>query len=129
MPTTPTDGCPTCTAKCVLEGVDVGIAQTLARVIGGDVAWRVFDGSAAGPADAVATIELRSPRALSYVASATSDLGLGRAYVTGEMEVHGDLYTAMAHLARLDLEMSIGERVRLLRELGGASLLLRRPPR
>jgi cyclopropane-fatty-acyl-phospholipid synthase len=107
----------------------VGIAQTLARVIGGDVAWRVFDGSAAGPADPVATIELRSPRALSYVASTTSDLGLGRAYVTGEMEVHGDLYTAMAHLARLDLEMSIGERVRLLRELGGASLLLRRPPR
>jgi cyclopropane-fatty-acyl-phospholipid synthase len=107
----------------------VGIAQTLARVIGGDVAWRVFDGSADGPADPVATIELRSPRALSYVVSATSDLGLGRAYVTGEMEVHGDLYTALAHLARLDLEMSIGERMRLLREFGGPSVLLRRVPR
>jgi cyclopropane-fatty-acyl-phospholipid synthase len=107
----------------------VGLAQTLARVIGGDVAWRVFDGSAAGPADPVATIEIRSPQALSYVASATTDLGLGRAFVTGELEIHGDLYTAMSHLARLDLEMSFGERVRLLRELGGVSLLLRRPPR
>jgi cyclopropane-fatty-acyl-phospholipid synthase len=107
----------------------MGLAQTLARVIGGDVAWRVFDGSTAGPADAVATIEIRSPLALSYVASATSDLGLGRAYVTDELDVHGDLYTALAHLARLDLDLSLGERVRLLRELGGLGLLLRRPPR
>jgi cyclopropane-fatty-acyl-phospholipid synthase len=106
----------------------MGLAQTLARVVGGDVAWRVFDGSTAGPADPVATIEIRSPRALSYVATATSDLGLGRAYVTGELEVHGDLYRALSHLARLDLDVSLGERVRLLRELGGARLLLRRPP-
>jgi cyclopropane-fatty-acyl-phospholipid synthase len=107
----------------------VGLAQTLSRIIGGDVAWRAYDGSATGPADPVATIEIRSPRALAYVASATSDLGLGRAYVTGELEIHGDLYTAMAHLARLDLDLSVGERVRLLRELGGPRLLLRRPPR
>jgi cyclopropane-fatty-acyl-phospholipid synthase len=107
----------------------VGLADVLARVIGGDVAWRVYDGSAAGPVDPVATIEIRSPRALSYVATATSDLGLGRAYVTGELEVHGDLYTALAHLARLDLQMSLGERIGVLRDLGGPALLLRRPPR
>ena len=107
----------------------MGRAQALERVIGGGVAWRLFDGSTAGPPDPVATIEIHSPRALSYVAGATTDLGLGRAYVSGELDVHGDLYTALAHLARLELDLSIGERVRLLRELGGARLLLRRPRR
>jgi cyclopropane-fatty-acyl-phospholipid synthase len=107
----------------------VGLADVLARVIGGDVAWRVYDGSAAGPADPVATIEIRSPKALSYVATAASDLGLGRAYVTGELEVHGDLHTALSYLARLELQLSVGERVRVLRDLGGPGLLLRRPPR
>jgi cyclopropane-fatty-acyl-phospholipid synthase len=105
----------------------VGLAQVLERVIGGDVAWRVFDGSAAGPDEPVATIDVRSPRALSYVATATSDLGLGRAFVTGELDVHGDLYTALAHLARLELNLSLADRVRLLRDLGGPRLLLRPP--
>ena len=54
--------------------------------------------------------------------------GLARAYVTGDLEVDGDLYTALAHLARLDLELSLGARLRLLRELGGVRLL-RPPPR
>ena len=43
-------------------------------------------GSTAGPADAPVTIDVRSPKALSYVATATGNLGLARAYVTGELE-------------------------------------------
>jgi cyclopropane-fatty-acyl-phospholipid synthase len=48
--------------------------------------------------------------------------------VTGDLEVEGDLYTALTHLTRLNLELPLGERVRLLRELGGVRLL-RPPPR
>jgi cyclopropane-fatty-acyl-phospholipid synthase len=106
----------------------MGIAQVLEEFIGGDVAWTAFDGSTAGPPDPVATIEIRSPRALAYVASTRSDLGLGRAYVSGELEVHGDLHSALSRLTRLDLEVSLGARIRLLRDLGGLRLL-RRPPR
>ena len=38
---------------------------------------------------------LRSPRALSYLLTAPSQLGLARAYVSGELEIHGDLTTAL----------------------------------
>jgi cyclopropane-fatty-acyl-phospholipid synthase len=106
-------------------------ADVLVRLLGDDrspVALRVFDGSRAGPADAPVAIDIRSPRALSYLVTAPGDLGLGRAYVTGEVEVDGDLYTALASLARLDLELPLRARLRLLRDLGGVRLL-RRPPR
>src|SRR5439155_19055492 len=49
-------------------------------------------------------------------------------YVTGELEVDGDLYGALAHVARLDLDVPLRTRWRLLRELGGVRLL-RPPPR
>src|SRR2546430_5125911 len=126
-------GCPTCTTNVCgwPEGVDMQRADVLIRLFGGDrspVAVRVFDGSRAGPPDAPVAIDIRSPRALSYLVTAPGDLGLGRAYVTGEVEVEGDLYTALESLARLDLDLPLRDRLRLLRELGGVRLL-RPPPR
>ena len=110
----------------------MGRAEALARVVGGgDTApmrFTVFDGGQAGPPDATVGIDIRSPRALSYLATSRGDLGLARAYVTGDLEVDGDLYTAMASLSRLDLELPLGERLRLLRELGGLRLLRPPPP-
>jgi cyclopropane-fatty-acyl-phospholipid synthase len=109
----------------------MGRAEALERVIGGGaakVALQVFDGSRAGPADADVRIHVRSPRALSYVATARGNLGLARAYVTGHIDVEGDLYTALARLSRLDLELPVTERLSLLRELGGLRLLVP-PPR
>jgi cyclopropane-fatty-acyl-phospholipid synthase len=91
------------------------------------VRFTVFDGSHAGPAEAPVAIEIRSPRALSYVATAPGNLGLARAYVTGELEVDGDLYTALSYLTRLDLELPLAARLRLLRELGGVRLLRPQP--
>ena len=108
----------------------MGHVEVLARLLGGDqgrVRLRMFDGSEAGPPDAPVTIEVRSPRALSYVATAHGDLGLARAYITGDLDVDGDLYTAMRTLSRIDLDLPTRERLRLLRELGGVKLL-RRPP-
>ena len=109
----------------------MGHAEVLARLLGSDrsgVAVRVFDGSRAGPADAAVVIDVRSPHALSYLATAPGDLGLARAYVTGAVEVDGDLYTALALVAGLDLDLPLRARLRLLRDLGGVRLL-RRPPR
>src|SRR5947207_661196 len=99
----------------------MGRADVLVRLLGGEqsrVAVRVFDGSRAGPADAAVTIDIRSPRALSYMVTAPGDLGLARAYVTEEAEVDGDLYTLLALLSRRDLELPLPARLRLLRELG-----------
>ena len=61
------------------------------------------------------------------MATAHGDLGLARAYITGDLDVDGDLYTAMRTLSRIDLDLPVRERLRLLRELGGVKLL-RRPP-
>src|SRR5438046_2533622 len=126
-------GCLTCTTSVCgwPEGVVMGRADVLVRLLGGErsrVAVRVFDGSRAGPPDAAVTIDIRSPRALSYMVTAPGDLGLARAYITGEAEVDGDLYTLLALLSRRDLELPLPARLRLLREPGGVRPL-RPPPR
>jgi cyclopropane-fatty-acyl-phospholipid synthase len=57
---------------------------------------RFWDGSAIGPDDAKATIVVRSPRALRRIASAPGELGIGRAYVSGDLDLEGDLATVLA---------------------------------
>ncbi len=106
------------------------LAEAIARVVGAtDLEIRAFDGSRAGPSDAPVRIEVRSPRALSYLAtSPPGDLGLGRAYVTGDLEVVGDVYAALASLADADVGVPWRERLNILREFGGLRLL-RPPPR
>jgi cyclopropane-fatty-acyl-phospholipid synthase len=109
----------------------VALADALERIIsGGDgqVAVRIYDGGRAGPPDAPITVHIRTPRAFAYLAQATGHLGLARAYVTGDLDVEGDLYTAMVHLSRSDFAVPWGERMRLMRQLGGVRLL-RPPPR
>jgi cyclopropane-fatty-acyl-phospholipid synthase len=58
--------------------------------------------------------------------SAPGQLGLARAYITGDLEVHGDLYTAFDRLARLGIHRpSVGQQAQLYRAL--APFALRRP--
>jgi cyclopropane-fatty-acyl-phospholipid synthase len=54
-----------------------------------------YDGSSAGPSDAKAIVEVRSPLALAHIATLRPDLGLARAYVTWLIEVHGDFAAAL----------------------------------
>jgi cyclopropane-fatty-acyl-phospholipid synthase len=53
---------------------------------------RAYDGSRAGPVDAPAALVLRSPNALRRMVTAPGELGLGRAYVAGDLDVEGDLF-------------------------------------
>lgn len=103
----------------------MAVANVIEGLIAGPVPVRftAFDGSSAGPSDAAITIEVRSPRALNYLATSGGGLGLARAYVSGDLEVSGDLYTALAGLERLELDKSWFRRLRTLRELGGLKLL------
>lgn len=106
------------------------LADAFQLVVGDDapVQFRGFDGSRAGPADADVTVDIRSRRALSYLATSPGDVGLARAYIMGDLEVVGDLYTALTTLARRDLDLSWQAKLRAFRTLGGLRLL-RRPPR
>ncbi len=101
------------------------LAEVFQRAVGGDgsVRFSAYDGSRAGPADAGVSIEVRTPEALSYLASAPGELGLARAYVTGHLEIIGDVYGALKHLSELSLrELPWGERVELLATLGRTRL-------
>lgn len=72
-------------------------AQTIARLYreftGSDlpIGLRAWDGSTAGPAGDGPTMVLRSRRALRHIVARPGELGLARAYVSGDLEVEGDL--------------------------------------
>lgn len=51
--------------------------------------FTAYDGSSAGPDDAELGLDLRTPRGTTYLATAPGDLGLARAYVSGDLEMHG----------------------------------------
>jgi cyclopropane-fatty-acyl-phospholipid synthase len=93
------------------------------------VEFRAYDGSRAGPRDAAVTVELRSPRAVRYIVGARGDLGLARAYVSGALEVHGDLHEALTRLWQAsDGNVPWSERIRVLRAVGLRALRPLEPP-
>jgi cyclopropane-fatty-acyl-phospholipid synthase len=107
----------------------MGLAQIFDGMLGDTgVGLRAYDGSTAGPKDAVGILEVRSPLALRYVVSSPGDLGLARAYVTGALEVHGDIYDVVSALERVDAgDLSWTQKREILKAAGGLAAL-RRPP-
>ncbi|OBK79410.1 class I SAM-dependent methyltransferase, partial [Mycobacterium sp. 1164985.4] len=67
------------------------LAEILEILAGGDLPLRftAYDGSAAGPEDSAIGLELLTPRGTTYLATAPGDLGLARAYVSGDLVPHG----------------------------------------
>lgn len=61
---------------------------------------RAWDGSEAGPADAPVLI-VRSRRALRRLLWAPAEMGLARAYVTGDVDVEGDLADGLRRAWRM----------------------------
>jgi cyclopropane-fatty-acyl-phospholipid synthase len=109
----------------------MALADIFERVAGPDspVEFRAYDGSTAGPGSSPVRITVRTPKAVSYLAQAPGGLGLARAYVSGDLDVEGDMYAALARLAGAQrLDFDLGERLRLLRQLGGPKVLLPRVP-
>src|SRR3984885_4465504 len=132
--TTPAVGWQICTvnAFAACEGVmNMALAEVFERVAGPDapVEFEAFDGSSAGAPSSPVKITVKSKTAVSYLAQAPGALGLARAYVSGHLDVIGDMYSALARMAKAQT-MRIGwpERLRLLRELGGPRVLVPRIP-
>ncbi|MFF2028077.1 class I SAM-dependent methyltransferase, partial [Streptomyces sp. NPDC058171] len=51
--------------------------------------FSAYDGSAAGPEDAPYGLHLKTTRGTTYLATAPGDLGMARAYVSGDLEARG----------------------------------------
>ncbi|HWB65355.1 MAG TPA: class I SAM-dependent methyltransferase [Mycobacteriales bacterium] len=88
-----------------------------------------YDDSRAGPADAPIGLTLRSPAALSYLITAPGSIGLARAFVSGSLEIEGDLYDALS-LVWSDRvgSLSWAERLAVLRQLDPRALRWVSPP-
>lgn len=97
-----------------------GIADVLARVAGGGrVAFTAYDGSRAGDDDAPVTVHVRHQEALRHLVTAPGELGLARAFVSGALDLDGDLYTGLGLLTRSAVaDLTPVERLRVLGALG-----------
>jgi cyclopropane-fatty-acyl-phospholipid synthase len=51
--------------------------------------FTAYDGSSAGDDDAELGLDLRTPRGATYLATAPGELGLARAYVSGDLQTYG----------------------------------------
>ena len=113
-----------------------GIAPTIASLFpGGLPLWlRAYDGSVAGDQSQPYGVELVNERGLSYIMTAPGDLGLARAYVAGDLVLHGahpgDPYEAFALLKdHTDFGLpGPRELVGILRTLGLSHLIPPAPP-
>jgi len=97
------------TTTATAPGVATEIAEALAPFVGGalPVHLTAWDGSAAGPSDAPRVV-LRSPRALRRLLRHPGELGAAQAYVTGELDVEGDLNAALTHVWEVAHERGLG---------------------
>jgi cyclopropane-fatty-acyl-phospholipid synthase len=101
----------------------MAIAPLIWRLVGSptDVEVTAFDGSTAG--QGAVRLGIRTPRALAYVARSPSTLGLGRAYVAGDLDIDGDPYACLQTLIGPQLRrLSWSDRSQLLRTLGRHAL-------
>jgi cyclopropane-fatty-acyl-phospholipid synthase len=96
--------------------------------------FTAYDGSSAGPPDAEFGIELLNERGLSYIMTAPGDLGLARAYVAGDLDLHGvhpgDPYEAFSLMMNHTgfRKPSPGEALAIVRSLGFSHLKPPPPP-
>ncbi|MGH3435586.1 MAG: class I SAM-dependent methyltransferase [Sciscionella sp.] len=75
-----------------VAGAAQDVTNAVSKLLGAPlpVGVRAWDGSRAGPTDAPQVV-LRSRRALRHLMWSPGELGLARAYVSGELDVEGDL--------------------------------------
>jgi cyclopropane-fatty-acyl-phospholipid synthase len=115
-------------------GIAAALAAALEPFVGGalPVRLRAWDGSEAGPADAPLVV-LNSADAVRRMLWHPGELGAAQAYVTGELDVPGDLDAALTHAFTVAAERGLPRRPTPAAMLAGVRAAaglgaLRRPP-
>ncbi|MFD0883656.1 class I SAM-dependent methyltransferase [Streptosporangium algeriense] len=107
------------------------LAEIFEMVVGSEagIRFRAYDGSKAGPDSADIGVEVKSPIAVAYLAQAPGELGLARAYVSGHLDVDGDMYSLLARMWSLTInDITTAQKVAAIRALGVKPLMMRVPP-
>ncbi|MCB0977017.1 MAG: class I SAM-dependent methyltransferase [Acidimicrobiales bacterium] len=113
------------------------IEPILRRFIGREptIGLRAWDGSTLGPPRPPVTVVVHSPSALQHLLWSPGELGLARAYVSGALDIEGDVFALLSvreQLAAPDedvrLDLGLGGWFDLLRTARRLGLVARRPP-
>ncbi len=111
------------------------MAQMVARLTDGEppVRFEAYDGSGFGPPDSPVTMRLKNERGLRYLATAPGDLGMARAYVSGDLDLDGthpgDPYLALRLMGDWRFRRPTpAELAALVREMGWRRLVPPEPP-
>jgi len=96
-------------------------------------AVRFWDGSELGPGElgsATDTIVLRNRRALTYAVMRPDQLGIGRGWVSGDIELEGDLYRVMSAGSKLyGFDFTAREKLDALRTAARVGAIRIPPPK
>jgi cyclopropane-fatty-acyl-phospholipid synthase len=119
-----------------LAGTRLNLAEIFETLLAGPapIRFTAYDGSSYGPEDAQVGLDLKNERGLAYMVTAPGDLGMARAYVSGDLDltgVHpGDPYDGMLVLLRSMRfrRPSPTEALNLLRSIGLSQMLPPPPP-
>ena len=119
-----------------LAGTRLNLAEIFETLLAGPapIRFTAYDGSSYGPEDATVGLDLKNERGLAYMVTAPGDLGMARAYVSGDLDltgVHpGDPYDGMLVLLRSMRfrRPSPTEALNLLRSIGLSQMLPPPPP-
>ena len=106
------------------------VAQALAHVLDLPVRIVAYDGSTSGPEDAAITVTIKSSKALSHMVSAPGELGMARAYISGEMDIDApDHFTVLSVVARQKIgDLTWAQRLEVLKALGPEVIQWVEPP-
>ncbi|WP_017606110.1 SAM-dependent methyltransferase [Nocardiopsis alkaliphila] len=110
------------------------LAEIFERVVGpgAPIRFTAYDGSSAGDPNSDVALNVRTPVAVNYLVQSPNAVGLARAYVTGHLEVEGDLYTALRRVADFalgrDTTPSVRDLVQIIRSVGWVKFVNRVAP-
>jgi cyclopropane-fatty-acyl-phospholipid synthase len=115
----------------------MAVAPALAEVLAAPIRIGAYDGSTAGSEDAEVEMQVRSRKAVAHLVSAPGELGLARAYVSGELGLRTgdrhpvDHYAALRALALARTTIAAltwKQRLAVVRALGPEALTWVEPP-
>jgi len=117
------------------DASELTIGAVVDELTGGTmrVRFTAYDGTEAGPTDAPVGLHLRTPRGAAYLVTAPGDLGLARAYVSGDLEPSGahpgDPYDLLVALKALRFERPTpAKALTVARTLGLRGIVPPEPP-
>ncbi|WUI01816.1 class I SAM-dependent methyltransferase [Spirillospora sp. NBC_00431] len=101
------------------------LARVFERLAGAEapVEFTAYDGSRAGVPGADIRLDIRSPYAVSYLLHSPGALGLARAYVTGMLDLSGDMITALTTMQQVLGDVTARDKARVVGALLGDPLL------